>query len=308
MRQIMGKPYSTKETLTQKYLSRIKENIYKWLTKDAMPLFLRGQDNISFSPLVFGFHEVRIREFIDHSAMNGYQDFLLDIGANIGLSACQSGNLFTEVHCYEPNPDCFSILSVNTRISLSKCKLHLNQFGLGAERAENMLYVPKENWGGGFIHDKNNSYQDDQLGSKDGYEGFDPNNYNLIPIKIEPAKETLDRLFKELASRNLTKGFIKIDVEGYEPLIVKSIAESLPDNFKVIILFECFIKGFNPNGLLEHFNGRALAYKLARIPEKNMNKIKRAWKIISQFGYEFQLKKFDINSSSTDIVFFVSKK
>ena len=89
----MAKPYSTKETLTQKYSSKIKELIYKWLTKDALPLFLRGQDNITFSPLVLGYHEIRIKQLIEHCAKNGYQDFLLDIGANIGLSSCQSGNL-----------------------------------------------------------------------------------------------------------------------------------------------------------------------------------------------------------------------
>jgi FkbM family methyltransferase len=307
-RKVMTEPYSMKESLIERHLLRIKESLYKWLLKDALPLFLRGQDNISFTPHVFGYHEIRVKELINHSANNGYHDFLLDIGANIGLSACQSGNLFKEVHCYEPNPDCFSILKVNTRISLTKCRLYLNQFGLGAEKAEKVLYVPKGNWGGGFIRDENNFYEDEQLGSKDGYKEFDPNNYNLVPIIIEPAKEKLDALFRDLDNKKLTKGFIKIDVEGYEPLIVRSIAESLPDNFEVIILFECFTKQFNPNELLSHFNRRAIAYKLTRTPEKSMPKMKRIWRIISQFGYEYQLQEFDMRSSSTDIVFIVNKK
>jgi hypothetical protein len=186
--------------------------------------------------------------------------------------------------------------------------LHLNPFGLGAESAEKILYVPKGNWGGGFIHDENNSYKDDQLGSKDGYTGFDSRNYNQTVIAIEPAKETLVNLFNNLESKGLRKGFIKIDVEGYEPLIVKSIAESLPDNFGVIILFEYFTRQFNPSDLLSHFNGRAEAYKLTRIPEKNTNKLKRAWRIFTQLGYIYQLRKFDINSTSTDIVFIVQRK
>ncbi len=304
----MVKPYLVKETLKQKYSAKVKEHIYRWLTKDALPLFLRGQDNITFSPLVLGYHEIRVKQLIEHSAKNGYQDFFLDIGANIGLSSCQSGNLFKEVHCYEPNPDCFNILSVNTRISLSECRLHLNQFGLGAESAEKILYVPKGNWGGGFIHDKNNSYEDDQLGSKDGYSNFDSNNYNLVSIKIEQANQILENLFKNLESKNLTKGFIKIDVEGYEPLIVKSIAESLPDNFEVVILFECFTKNFSAEELLKHYKGRAMAYKLTRTPEKNMGRIKRLWKIVSQFGYKFELQRFDKNNSSTDVVFYVNQK
>ena len=298
--------FSAKETLIQKYISKIKENIYNWLTKDAMPIFLRGQDNISFTPNVFGYHEVRVKELIGYCVSEGYQDFLLDIGANIGLITCQSGDLFKEVHCYEPNPDCFNILKVNTRISLSKCQLHLNEFGLGSEKSIKDLYVPKGNWGGGFIHDEHNSYHDEQLGSKDGYVGFDSTNYNLTPIVIESAKQVLSDLFKNLRSKNMNKGFIKIDVEGYEPLIIKSIAESLPDNFDVIILFEYFSKPFNPDKLLGYFNKRATGYNLARIPEKRFPKIKRIWKIFSQFGYEYRLQKFDMNSNSTDIVFIVN--
>jgi len=304
----MNKIYSARESLIERYTLRIKGAIYHWLTKDALPIFVRGQDNISFTPMVFGYHEIRVKELINQSAKNGHQDFLIDIGANIGLSACQSGDLFKEVHCYEPNPDCFNILEVNTRISLSKCKLHLNRFGLGAEKAEKTLYVPKGNWGGGFIHDENNSYKDDQLGSKDGYQGFNPNNYNQTTIAIEPAKETLEALFKDLESKGLRKGFIKIDVEGYEPLIVRAIADSIPDNFSAIILFEYFTPQFNPDELLSHFNGRANAYKLARAPEKRISKIKRFMTIISQLGYSFQLDKYDVDCTSTDIVFIVNNK
>lgn len=304
----MTKQYLVKESLAQKFLLRTKESVYKWLMKDDLPLFLRGQDNISFTPHVAGYHELRVKELINYSATNGYGDFLLDIGANIGLSSCQSGNLFKEVHCYEPNPDCFSILKVNTRISLTECRLFLNQFGLGAKKAEEMLYVPRGNWGGGFIHDENNSYKDDQLGSKDGYSKFDPSNYNQVPITIEPANEKLAALFSDLANKGLTRGFIKIDVEGYEPFIIKSIAETLPDNFEAVLLFECFTKQFDPNELLAHFHGRATAYKLTRTPEKSMPKLKRAWKIIFQMGYRYQLQEYDVRNSSTDIVFVIKAR
>ena len=304
----MKKAYVAKESLIERYTLRIKGAIYHWLTKDALPIFVRGQDNISFSPLVFGYHEIRVKELINQSAKNGFDDFLIDVGANIGLSTCQSGDLFKEVHCYEPNPDCFNILEVNARISLSQCKLHLNPFGLGIEKAIKKLYVPKGNWGGGFIYDEHNSYKDEQLGSKDGYTGFDPKNYNQTTIKIEPAKETLRTLFENLESKGLRKGFIKIDVEGYEPIIVKSIAESIPDSFSAIILFEYFTKKFNPDELLSHFNGRANAYKLTRTPEKKVPKFKRIWTIASQLGYHYQLDKFDVDSTSTDIVFIVNSK
>ena len=41
-----------------------------------------------------------------------------------------------------------------------------------------------------------------------------------------------------LKSKNKRKGFIKIDVEGFEKLVIKQIAESIPKNFSAIIVFE----------------------------------------------------------------------
>jgi len=87
---------------------------------------------------------------------------------------------------------------------------------------------------------------------------------------------------------------------------LKSIAQVIPDNLKVIILFECFTKNLSPENLLSNFNGRAEAYKLVRNPPKNTSKIKRFFKIIAQFGYRFELEKFSVESTSTDIVFIVN--
>ena len=302
----VNKNYYSKESLIQRLILRKKETLFKWLTSNSLPLFLRGRDVISVAPQIYGYYEIRIKDLIEHYAKNGYGDFLIDIGANIGLSTCQSGDYFKEVHCYEPNPNCFNILMVNTKISLNKCKVYLNKFGLGSEDATNTLYVPRGNWGGGFIHDENNSYDDDELGSKDGYTKLDLEKYDAMPILIQSAPNKLKELFLSLIEKNLLNGFIKIDVEGYEPLILKSIAQVIPDNLKVIILFECFTKNLSPENLLANFNGRAEAYKLVRNPPKNTSKIKRFFKIIAQFGYRFELEKFSVESTSTDIVFIVN--
>lgn len=302
----MNKNYYSKESLIQRLILRKKETLFKWLTSNSLPLFLRGRDVISVAPQIYGYYEIRIKDLIEHYAKNGYGDFLIDIGANIGLSTCQSGDYFKEVHCYEPNPNCFNILMVNTKISLNKCKVYLNKFGLDSEDATNTLYVPRGNWGGGFIHDENNSYDDDELGSKDGYTKLDLEKYDAMPILIQSAPNKLKELFLSLIEKNLLNGFIKIDVEGYEPLILKSIAQVIPDNLKVIILFECFTKNLSPENLLSNFNGRAEAYKLVRNPPKNTSKIKRFFKIIAQFGYRFELEKFSVENTSTDIVFIVN--
>ena len=294
-----------KETLTNKYFSRLKVRLYEMLSKKSLPIFLRGGDVISTSPQVLGYHEIRVRQLINYAAQDGYGDFLLDIGANIGLSACQSGDFFKEVHCYEPNPDCFQILKINTKISLKNCKISLNNFGLGLLDGETQLYVPRGNWGGAFIHDDVNAYTDEEIGNKDGYIGFSLDNYEVVSIQIKNAIRHLTDLFTELKDRNLHKGFIKIDVEGYEAVVIEAITQALPVGMGVIILFECFTKGFTPSAFLEKFNGRAKAYRLVRSPEKYLSKLSRTLKIIAQFGYVYQLKEFDSRGNATDIIFIV---
>ena len=295
--------FSSRESLFQRHVVRKKIGIFQRLTKGALPLFTRGGDEICVSPQIFGYYELRVKDLMDFYAAQGHSDFLIDIGANIGLSTCQSGDRFKEVHCYEPNPNCFKILEVNTQIALSQCKLYLNQYGLGTEKSETVLHVPRGNWGGAFVHDPHNSYSDEEIGRKDGYQGFDAARYQQIPIVIESGTEKLGELFNSLTSRGLKNGFIKIDVEGYEPVIIESIAKAIPPNMNIFILFECFTKDFNPTKLLACFNGRAEAFKLIRSPEKHIPKLKRLWTIITQWGYIFEIAKFNPHSNSTDIIF-----
>ena len=110
--------FSSRESLFQRHVVRKKIGIFQRLTKGALPLFTRGGDEICVSPQIFGYYELRVKDLMDFYAAQGHSDFLIDIGANIGLSTCQSGDRFKEVHCYEPNPNCFKILEVNTQIAL----------------------------------------------------------------------------------------------------------------------------------------------------------------------------------------------
>lgn len=102
-----------------------KSNLYRWLrrlfvfalfrrlTRKNLSIFLRGGDLISQGPLIEGIHESRLTQFIYNNAKNGMSDFLIDIGANIGLTSCQNGNSFKQIYCFEPNPLCVNILKTN---------------------------------------------------------------------------------------------------------------------------------------------------------------------------------------------------
>jgi FkbM family methyltransferase len=228
----LARPYSDQR------FQKLKYSLYKKLTKKALPLFFKGADIISIPPLANGIYEPEITALINHLAGQKYSDFFVDIGANIGLSSCQCGANFDEVHMFEPNPDCVSILKVNAKIALKKMKFFINEYGLGAKKEKLKLYVPFDNWGGAFIKSDDNAYKQDLLSEKDGYGKFNEDNYQVLDVQIEAASEVLFELFDELNRRNKTNGVIKIDVEGYEGLVLGAIAQTVPANFKIFVIFE----------------------------------------------------------------------
>jgi FkbM family methyltransferase len=164
------------ETLLKVIKYLFKSRIFNLLTKKSSGLFLRGKDIISVNPQIFGIHEEPLTNLIKHYVKNGYKDFLIDIGANIGLTSCQNGGDFTEVHMFEPNPLCCNILEVNAWLAFDSAKFNIYRYGLGESNKKCSLTVPKHNWGGAFIRDKNNSYSDNILASKDRFETIDSKN------------------------------------------------------------------------------------------------------------------------------------
>ena len=69
-------------------------DLFNKITKKSSPLFVKGGDIISRNPLIAGYHEIDVEELIRSYRDNGYSDFLIDIGANIGLTTCFSGKGF----------------------------------------------------------------------------------------------------------------------------------------------------------------------------------------------------------------------
>ena len=241
--------------------NKLKLSAYKKLTKQALPLFFRGGDIISFAPLANGVYEPEIKALIDHLASSGYADFLIDIGANIGLSSCQSGAGFQEVHMFEPNPNCLSILKVNAKIALRHRNYVIHEYGLGSQQEVLQLYVPYDNWGGAFVKSSSNEYDEALLSSKDGHGKFDLKNYDVLDVAIEPAAERLAQLFASLAAKKLTQGVIKIDVEGFEKLVIDAILATCPTSFHAFVIFENWKEGGSLQQL-ETTNPRVRLYKL----------------------------------------------
>lgn len=271
-----------KENAINFLLKIAKRKIFNFITRKSCGLFLRGGDLISADPQIFGIHEKIVTKFIDTFSEDEYCDFLIDIGANVGLTSCQNGPKFKKIYMFEPNPLCCKILEVNCSIALNKHNYNIYNYGLGNENKKNILTIPKKNWAGAFVRDELNAYNKEVLAKKDQLNEYKDSNYFEVDIELRDTKAELDNIFKELEIKKFNKGVIKIDVEGYESIILKGIAESIPSNFKTIIIFENWDKNFNKEKILDYFDNRAELFKIeTEVPWKKS--WPKAIKILSLF-------------------------
>ena len=234
----MNASFRRKHNAWHRRLQNLKYSLFKKLTQNAMPVFVRGADLISIQPMAWGAYEPEVVELIQHATESGCKDFFLDIGANIGLISSQVGGWFKQIHMFEPNPDCVSLLAINVRSMLRHQQFQIHPYALGAQKEQLNLMVPFGNWGGAFIASSDNEYSPEVLAHKDGFASFDPAHYQSHTVEVESATEVLSNLFSALKEKGLTKGVIKIDVEGFESLVLKAIASTLPDGFEVMVIFE----------------------------------------------------------------------
>ncbi len=251
--------YLTSTTLFDFLRRKFKYFLFKRLTSQSLPLFLRGKDIISCAPLVDGVHEKAITSLINALSDEGFCDFLLDVGANIGLTSCQNGTAFKTVSCFEPNPLAANILKTNLAISLPKDRFTVNEFALGDKEGDFELFVPKHNWGGAFVRSSSNSYPDELLAAKDEFESFDRDNYVVASVPVKPAKATFSEIFSAFKKSGFQKGVIKIDVEGFESIVLSGIAAALPADISTVVIFENWDEKFSFDNLQRAFANRQIS-------------------------------------------------
>ncbi|MFO0705231.1 MAG: FkbM family methyltransferase [Nitrospira sp.] len=283
--------------------SYLRRQLFRHLTRNSVGLFMLGGDLLSVSPQLSELHEPALASFLDACASAGFDDFFFDIGANIGLTSCQSGSRFKFVHMFEPNPLCCSILRVNAAVSLEKGAFVVHEHGLGATDCVVSLNVPRSNWGGAFIWDAGNAYGEKLLAMKDGYSSVDPKNYFTILARIRNTTNELSRHFDSLASRGMRAGVLKLDVEGYEFEILKGIAAALPSNLKVVIIFESWDPALPIQDILRLFSRKVTAHCLySDIFMAKRSRMRRAMSAILNGGETVSLGTTSPERLTGDIV------
>ena len=71
----------------------IKSVLLRQISNRSVNLFLRTNDIITEQPLVEGVHEPAVISLLKHLCKEGASDFLIDVGANIGLTSFFAPNI-----------------------------------------------------------------------------------------------------------------------------------------------------------------------------------------------------------------------
>ena len=211
------------------------------IEKDAI-FYLKPNDIISHRLTLFGMHEPHIEALItEASATHG--DFLLDIGANIGMTSALVGRRFARVDCVEPNELVVNILKTNLAMNLSATEHEVHAVGLGKEDGVLTLRVPPDNFGGAYVEDGNPQF-DGETATQHSNQFSDRSGHLALDVVIREAGQWLDGRFTALREAGFRKGVIKIDVEGYEEVIFGKIIETLPADFSVVVVMENWFDRF----------------------------------------------------------------
>ena len=107
--------------------------------------------------------------------------------------------------------------------------------------------------------------------------------YDYLIVSIKDSRTHLNDLF----SNNIpsgSRGVIKIDVERYEPYILKAIAGTLSSDNSVAIIFENHDPDLKPREIKNYFNRDAGLYRLKHYPVRSLFKDKNLLKIKSLLG------------------------
>jgi FkbM family methyltransferase len=137
------------------------------------------------------------------------QHRVLDVGANIGMTAILFGQLAAHVDAYEASPSTFSLLERN--VKASGCRnVDLHNIGLGDKEATSQITFSRNNRSGGFVSES---------------------------MKVSEGHVTESIVLRPLDSiKSGRVDFIKIDVEGYEEHVIRGGLETIRRDRPVVVM------------------------------------------------------------------------
>lgn len=179
---------------------RIAESYYDMFSDDR---YLEQFQGTGFEP-----HMVKLFCSLIHP-----EDYVFDIGANVGCTSILFGEFAQRVFSFEPSPSTYSYLQKNIKQANLK-NVELFNIGLGDTAGESEITFAPSNRSGGFVSNITKA--------SEGH----------VTEKITIS--TIDSFFKE---REISAvNFIKIDVEGFEGRVIRGGTETLATQRPVVVL------------------------------------------------------------------------
>jgi FkbM family methyltransferase len=194
--------------------------------------FLAGT---TFGWYVLGpYYEQDIRNYIDKNIKEFSKDkskVFIDVGAHIGRYAIELGkNYGYEVLAFEPSPETFRSLKINTLLSDVEQKVHLFNLGLGSRNSEMAFEHLSSGEGSDHVVDvKKNDKKNVKSGVKN-----DVKDSKIINVQIT----RFDDLDIPVNTKNIR--LIMIDVEGFEYDVLYGMKDTLKKCSRVDLLVEIF--------------------------------------------------------------------
>jgi FkbM family methyltransferase len=186
---------------------------------------------------------------------------VVDVGANRGMFALAASRLVGDagkVICFEPNPNCFSVLDREIA-SNAISNIVVNKVGLGSREEELLLSVPGINSGEGTFG--RSAYGEDAI------------------YQVRAQVKRGDQILAEERP-----SLIKIDVEGFECNVLAGLSETINKHHPMILtevvsahLNRCGASVKKLKALMESLNYRGFLIRLHR----------------AQGRYDWQLTDFD---------------
>jgi len=203
-----------------KHLSRTKWKIVRFLGAE----FVMAPSNyIDRRMCVEGGYEKAQLAFLLKRFEDQPFDAFIDIGANFGLYSCVAGcsKKIPVVHSFECDPR--NILHFKGHIRMNELSeiVNLHPFAVGDCNTEITFNMTADGATG-------HSHVDENI---EGYEKIHSEQHTTIQVRQKPIDDVLLLENKKLA--------IKIDVEGYEQIVLKGMGKLL-DNNKCLIQIEAF--------------------------------------------------------------------
>jgi FkbM family methyltransferase len=229
-KEVLQSPWRYWTTLSLKFFPKLWKKPVLFRLREGGAFYVK-----EFMSLYI-YREVFVDKYYDYPKLSVTDPVILDVGANTGFFAIRMKQLYpsSTVYCFEPFSSNFKQLSSNIEMSNFK-GVHVLPFGVGGFSRKERLYIHKSNIGGHSIFQA------------------EANNSQYVEIQLFSLKE----IFK---SQNINRcNFLKMDCEGAEGEIIKSLDSELASSIEKII-FEPTPTAYNLEEMKDHL--RSLGFSI----------------------------------------------